>query len=63
LRAEADCNYGNNFIFWDAVFGTRYLPSDRPPPEQVGIEGLEEFPNTFVAQVLSPFRWQRLMQR
>jgi sterol desaturase/sphingolipid hydroxylase (fatty acid hydroxylase superfamily) len=61
LRAEADCNYGNNFIFWDAVFGTRFLPRDRPPPAEVGIEGLEAFPKGLIAQILSPFRWQRML--
>jgi sterol desaturase/sphingolipid hydroxylase (fatty acid hydroxylase superfamily) len=59
-RAEADCNYGNNFIFWDAVFGTRYLPASRRAPEEVGIEGLDAFPAGVVAQVLAPLRWDRI---
>jgi sterol desaturase/sphingolipid hydroxylase (fatty acid hydroxylase superfamily) len=59
VRAEADCNYGNNFIFWDAVFGTRYMPADRPPPAEVGIDGLDGFPKGVLAQLLSPFRWER----
>lgn len=56
-RAEADCNYGNNFLFWDVVFGTRALPADRPPPTAVGIEGLEAFPRRLSAQLTSPWRW------
>jgi sterol desaturase/sphingolipid hydroxylase (fatty acid hydroxylase superfamily) len=56
-RGEADSNYGNVYLFWDAIFGTRYLPSDREPPAEVGIEGLDAFPRGFFAQWLSPFRW------
>ena len=59
-RHEADKNYGNAYIFWDTVFGTRYLPNDREPPEQVGIAGLEAFPKGFFAQWISPFRWARI---
>jgi sterol desaturase/sphingolipid hydroxylase (fatty acid hydroxylase superfamily) len=59
-RREADRNYGNAYIFWDTIFGTRYLPHDREPPEQVGIAGLEAFPRGFFAQWISPFRWSRI---
>ncbi|MFO0689641.1 MAG: sterol desaturase family protein [Myxococcota bacterium] len=60
LRGEADANYGNVYLFWDAVFGTRHLPADREPPTEVGIEGLDAFPKRFFAQWLSPFRWSRI---
>jgi sterol desaturase/sphingolipid hydroxylase (fatty acid hydroxylase superfamily) len=60
LRAEADCNYGNNFIFWDAFFGTRYLPPDRSPPDEVGIDGLDGFPQRLWQQIVAPWRWQRI---
>jgi sterol desaturase/sphingolipid hydroxylase (fatty acid hydroxylase superfamily) len=56
-RAEADSNYGNVYLFWDAIFRTRYLPPDREPPTEVGIEGLDAFPRGLFAQWLSPFRW------
>ena len=59
-REEADSNYGNVYLFWDAIFGTRYLPGDREPPTEVGIEGLEAFPKGYFAQWLSPIRWQRI---
>lgn len=59
-RSEADTNFGNVYIFWDAVFGTRYLPSDRKPPRRVGIDGLDAFPRGFFAQWLSPFRWEQI---
>jgi len=61
-RHEADANYGNVYIFWDIVFGTRYLPDDREPPEQVGIAGLDAFPRGFFAQLISPFRWARIQR-
>jgi sterol desaturase/sphingolipid hydroxylase (fatty acid hydroxylase superfamily) len=59
-RTEADCNYGNNFIFWDAVFGTRYLPPDRRQPDGLGIAGLDAFPQRLWDQLLSPWRWHRI---
>ena len=59
-RLEADSNYGNVYIFWDAVFGTRYLPADREAPTAVGIDGLDAFPRGFFAQWASPFRWRRI---
>ena len=60
LPQEANRNYGNSFIFWDAVFGTRFLPPDRIRPEEVGIGGLAEFPGSLGAQLLVPFRWRQL---
>lgn len=60
LAHEANRNYGNTFIFWDAVFGTRFLPSDRARPEEVGIDGLAGFPSSLPAQLLVPFRWKQL---
>jgi sterol desaturase/sphingolipid hydroxylase (fatty acid hydroxylase superfamily) len=59
-REEADSNYGNVYIFWDAIFGTRYLPADLEAPSEVGIEGLDAFPRGFFAQWLSPFRWSKI---
>ena len=57
---EANHNYGQNLIVWDWVFGTRFLPVDREPPEETGLAGLPAFPSTFWAQQLSPFRWARI---
>jgi sterol desaturase/sphingolipid hydroxylase (fatty acid hydroxylase superfamily) len=59
-RTEADNNFGNVYIFWDAIFGTRYLPADREPPTDVGLDGLDAFPEGFFAQWLSPLRWERI---
>lgn len=57
---EANTNYGNNFIFWDAVFGTRYRPADRAAPERVGIDGLDSFPRGVLGQIVAPLRWSRI---
>jgi sterol desaturase/sphingolipid hydroxylase (fatty acid hydroxylase superfamily) len=62
-RGEADHNYGNVYLFWDAVFGTRYVPTDREAPTEVGIEGLDAFPKDFFGQWLSPWRWSRIERR
>ncbi|MCE2389886.1 MAG: sterol desaturase family protein [Proteobacteria bacterium] len=58
--AEANHNYGQNLILWDIVFGTRFLPAGRRPPEEIGIEAMPGFPSGYWAQQLSPFRWQRV---
>ena len=55
---EANHNYGGNLILWDVIFGTRYLPGDREPPETIGIEALPRFPMGFWANLASPFRWR-----
>lgn len=59
---EANHNYGQTVSVWDWVFGTRYLPKDRAPPEEIGIADLPAFPMTWWAQIMSPFRWQRIKQ-
>jgi sterol desaturase/sphingolipid hydroxylase (fatty acid hydroxylase superfamily) len=61
--AEANNNYGNNLIVWDVVFGTRFLPDDREPPEDVGLSELEAFPMTFGAQLAAPARWSEIKER
>ncbi len=62
LVRESGTNYGNNLILWDIVFGTRFLPSDRKPPEDIGIANLPAFPMTWWAQLLSPLRWGRIKE-
>ena len=60
---EANHNYGQTISIWDWVFGTRYLPRDREPSENIGLADLPAFPMTWWAQILSPFRWQRIKQQ
>jgi ornithine lipid hydroxylase len=58
---EANSNYGNNFIFWDAAWGTRYRPADRSAPDRFGIAGLDGFPSRVLGQIAAPFRWSRIV--
>ena len=58
--AEANTNYGSNLILWDLLFGTFFWPRDRKPPESIGIPDLETFPQTYWAQLASPFRWRKI---
>jgi len=60
VRAEADQNYGNSFILWDVVFGTRFLPADRAAPAEVGLSGLEAFPMDYTGLALAPFRYREI---
>ena len=55
---EANTNYGANIIWWDVVFGSRFLPGDREPPTEIGIETLPNFPGSYRAHLLSPFCWR-----
>ena len=59
VRAEADRNYGDTFIFWDLVFGTYDRPREREV-EALGITGLGAFPDGYLSQLASPFRWRRI---
>jgi sterol desaturase/sphingolipid hydroxylase (fatty acid hydroxylase superfamily) len=50
---ESNNNYGNNFIVWDLLFGTYFLPKDRV----VGELGLlnRNYPLGFLSQLKTPF--------
>lgn len=50
---EANANFGNNLIVWDALFGTRFLPTER----SVGLVGIgnSNWPAGFIAQLTAPF--------
>jgi len=63
VLAEANTNYGQNLIVWDVVFGTRFLPRDREPPEDIGLADLPAFPMDYLGQLLSPLRWQQIKRQ
>ena len=63
LTEEGNTNYGSNLIVWDIVFGTRFLPPDREPPESIGVADLPSFPKGYLDQILSPFRWEQTKAR
>lgn len=60
---EANHNYGQTVIVWDTLFGTRFLPADRKPPEEIGIHDLAAFPMTWWAQILSPLQWGKIREQ
>jgi sterol desaturase/sphingolipid hydroxylase (fatty acid hydroxylase superfamily) len=60
---EANHNYGGNLAVWDVVFGTRWLPKDREPPEAIGMEDLPDFPMGLVDNLLAPFCWDAVVRR
>lgn len=57
---EANTNYGANLILWDIVFGSRFLPSDREPPTEIGIEAMPNFPSGYWAHLVTPLRWKEV---
>lgn len=46
-------NYGNNFIVWDVLFGTRLLPADRQVDE-LGLNN-RAYPQGLLGQAMAPF--------
>jgi len=50
---EGNRNFGENLVFWDVVFGTRYLPKNRRPPIDIGC--IDPVPKRFLGQILFPF--------
>ena len=58
-RGLSDSNYANILPIWDIVFGTFSDPA-RHPAREVGVRD-DPIPEGFVAQLLSPFTWQRLV--
>jgi ornithine lipid hydroxylase len=59
-KDEADHNFGDTYIIWDTVFGTRHLPKDQGAPHEVGIAGLEAFPDGWASQLAAPFRFDAI---
>lgn len=55
VLAESNANYGQNLLVWDLCFGTRRVPRDRPPPEDVGLHGAAPFPTGILGQLAAPF--------
>ncbi|HEX4871697.1 MAG TPA: sterol desaturase family protein [Nevskiaceae bacterium] len=52
---EAQVNYGEVFLFWDALFGTRHLPPAEPARFAVGLDEASP-PEAYLAQLRWPFR-------
>ena len=54
---EGNSNYGAVLSAWDLLFGTFFFPADRTFTGPVGLHDLPRFPQTYLGQLLSPFRW------
>ncbi len=57
---EGNANYGAILITWDLVFRTFFRPRDRDFDGRIGIANLPKFPQRYLAQLASPFRWKRV---
>ncbi|MEM1226067.1 MAG: sterol desaturase family protein [Planctomycetota bacterium] len=55
---RGNVNFGDSLIIWDLVFGTFYLPKDPVDTSklQMGFDGIENYPQTFIAQTVLPFK-------
>ena len=51
-------NFGLSLSIWDYIFGTAYLPVNGKDI-QIGFRGVENYPNSFTAQMLEPFRHKK----
>ena len=55
---ESNRNFGNSTMFWDRVFGTYFLPTDRPPRTEVGVADAA-VPERYLSHLVTPFVLQR----
>ena len=58
--ATNSSNYGGDVIFWDILFGTFHLPKGKQPSDDIGIDGMPNFPKSFVGLMFAPFVFGRL---
>lgn len=59
---EGNANYGAILITWDLLFRSFFRPVGRSFHGRVGIAFLPHFPSGYLAQLASPFRWQRIQR-
>jgi len=55
LPNQYGVNYGISLSIWDYLFNTAYIPKDGRD-EKLGFDGDEQFPKTFLQQVVYPFK-------
>jgi len=58
VEARSNNNYGNNLIVYDVLFGTRYLPTEKPPSD-IGLKN-PDYPQFYWGQFMAPFRRGKL---
>jgi len=57
---EGNSNYGGDVIFWDILFGTFHLPKGKTPGDDIGINGMPNYPKTFLGLMLAPFTYGKI---
>jgi sterol desaturase/sphingolipid hydroxylase (fatty acid hydroxylase superfamily) len=57
---EGNSNYGGDVIFWDILFGTFHLPKGETPGDDIGINGMPNYPKTFVGLMMAPFMYSKI---
>ena len=58
--SEGHSNYGGDVIFWDILFGTFHLPKGEQPGDEIGIQEMPNYPQSFLGLMLAPFTYDRL---
>jgi ornithine lipid hydroxylase len=58
IERESSANFCFNLVFFDILFGTRFLPADRRPPRDLG-NSIPNFPRSYLRQLWEPLRRQR----
>jgi sterol desaturase/sphingolipid hydroxylase (fatty acid hydroxylase superfamily) len=56
IKVKSHANYGAFFIFWDIFFGTYYYHEFDSKVLEVGINGEEKVPQTYLTQLYCPFK-------
>lgn len=56
---EGNNNYGTVLLIYDVLFGSRFVPKDREPPEDIGLADMPDFPTGYLGQLWSPIAWPR----
>ncbi|MFK7814008.1 MAG: sterol desaturase family protein [Maribacter sp.] len=54
---EGNSNYGGDVIIWDHLFGTFHMPKGEKPSDDIGINGMPNYPKTFIGLMLAPFTY------
>ena len=55
---RGNVNFGDALIVWDFVFGTAYIHDETVDTNELrlGFDGVESYPQTFIAQTILPFK-------
>ena len=58
-QTDGDVNFGLFLTLWDVLLGTaRFGSSEHIKAGAIGLAGIEDYPNAYLAQLAEPFRTQ-----